>query len=239
MKPLAPSFDTVGWYGRSVRDLHLVARVLIPGFALPETPQRPLNLGFYRTARWDQVDPEVASALEHALEHLRNAGHQISELQLPDEFAGVFDDHQLINDCEGARSLAKEFQQHRALLSPSILAMFDRAAATTWEQESAAKARLAALAPRLNERCQPFDAMLGPCCGMVAPLAVDSTENTGPSDFIKFWGAFGWPQVNIPLARAEGLLPIGLQMIGRFRNDGLLLRTAERVAAELFTESRQ
>jgi len=239
VKPLAPSFDTVGWYGRSVRDLHLVARVLIPGFALPETPQRPLNLGFYRTARWDQVDPEVASALEHALEHLSNAGHQISELQLPDEFAGVFDDHQLINDCEGARSLAKEFQQHRALLSPSILAMFDRAAATTWEQESAAKARLAALAPRLNERCQPFDAMLGPCCGMVAPLAVDSTENTGPSDFIKFWGAFGWPQVNIPLARAEGLLPIGLQMIGRFRNDGLLLRTAERVAAELFTESRQ
>ncbi|MBK5418364.1 amidase [Pseudomonas sp. TH31] len=238
VKPLAPSFDTVGWYGRSVRDLSLMARVLIPGFAIPETPQRALHLGFCRTARWDHVEPQVAHALERAVEQLRSAGHQVSEVHLPDEFAGVFDDHLIINDCEGARSLAKEFQQHRALLSPSILAMFDRAAATTWEQESAAKARLAALAQCLNKLCQPFDAMLGPCCGIVAPRALESTESTGPSDFIKFWGAFGWPQVNIPLARAKGLLPIGLQMIGRFRNDGLLLRTAERVAADLRTEGR-
>ncbi|WP_213939217.1 amidase [Pseudomonas sp. dw_612] len=236
VKPLAPSFDTVGWYGRSVRDLNLMARVLIPGFKVPEIEQRPLRLGFYRTARWDQVAPDVANALEEAVEHLRGAGHQVSEIQLPEAFAGVFDDHLLINDCEGARSLAKEFQAHRALLSPSILAMFDRAAATTWEQESAAKARLTALAPILNEICQPFDAMLGPCCGSVAPLFVDSAENTGPSDYIKFWGAFGWPQVNLPLPRAEGLLPIGLQVIGRFRNDGSLLRVAERVAAELLTD---
>lgn len=239
VKPLAPSFDTVGWYGRSVRDLSLVARVLIPGFALPQTQQRPLRLGFCRTPRWDQVDPEVARALEQAVEQLRSAGHHVSEVHLPDEFAQVFDDHQVINDCEGARSLAKEFQQHRALLSPSMLAMFDRAAATSWDQESAAKVRLAALAPRLDDICQPFDAMLSPNCGMVAPLAVSSAENTGPSDFIKFWGAFGLPQVNIPLARAEGLLPIGLQLIGRFRHDGSLLRVAERVAADLHTDRRQ
>jgi Asp-tRNA(Asn)/Glu-tRNA(Gln) amidotransferase A subunit family amidase len=230
VKPLAPSFDTVGWYGRSVRDLHLVARVLIPGFVVPDVERRPLQLGFCRTSRWDQVDPEVARALEQAVDQLRSANHHVSEVRLPDEFDGVFDDHQLINDCEGARSLAKEFQRHRAQLSPSTLAMFERAAATTWEQESAAKARLANLAPRLNELCHPFDAMLGATCGMVAPMGL---ESTGPSDFIKFWGAFGWPQVSIALIRAEGSLPIGLQMIGRFRDDGRLLRTAEHVAAVL------
>jgi Asp-tRNA(Asn)/Glu-tRNA(Gln) amidotransferase A subunit family amidase len=239
IKPLAPSFDTVGWYGRSVRDLSLVARVLIPGFKVPDIEQRPLRLGFYRTARWDQVAPDVANALEQAVEHLRSAGHQVSEVQLPDEFAGVFDDHLLINDCEGARSLAKEFQEHRELLSPSILAMFDRATATTWEQESAAKARFTALAPILKEIFQPFDAMLGPCCGTVAPLYRDSTENTGPSDYIKFWGAFGWPQVNLPLPRSEGLLPIGLQIVGRFRNDAALLRVAERVTVDLLTNRGQ
>jgi Asp-tRNA(Asn)/Glu-tRNA(Gln) amidotransferase A subunit family amidase len=74
---------------------------------------------------------------------------------------------------------------------------------------------------------------------MLAPLAVDSAENTGPSDFIKFWGAFGWPQVNIPLPRAKGLLPIGLQLIGRFRNDGSLLRVAERVAGDLLADRGQ
>ncbi|HJR30760.1 MAG TPA: amidase [Pseudomonas sp.] len=230
VKPLAPSFDTVGWYGRSARDLHLVARVLIPGFVVPDVERRPLRLGFCRTSRWDQVDPEVAHALEQAVDQLRSAGHHISEVRLPGEFAGVFDDHQLINDCEGARSLAKECHQHRAQLSPSILAMFERAAATTWEQESAAQARLANLAPRLNELCQPFDAMLGASCGMVAPMGL---KGTGPSDFIKFWGAFGWPQLNIPLRPAQAMLPVGLQMIGRFRDDGRLLRTAEHVAAVL------
>ncbi|KAA0980185.1 amidase [Pseudomonas sp. ANT_H12B] len=230
VKPLAPSFDTVGWYGRSVRDLHLVARVLIPGFQMPDVEPSPLQLGFCRTSRWDQVEPEVAHALEQAVEQLRNAGHHVEQVLLPEEFAGVFDDHQLINDCEGARSLAKEFHQHRSQLSPSTLAMFERAAATTWEQESASKARLATLAPRLDELCQPFDAMLGPCCAMVAPLGL---ESTGPSDFIKFWGAFGWPQVNIPLIRVDAQLPIGLQMIGRFRNDGVLLRAAQWVAADL------
>lgn len=230
VKPLAPSFDTVGWYGRSVRDLHLVARVLIPGFVVPDVEQRPLQLGFCRTSRWDQVDPEVARALEQAVDQLRSANHHVSEVRLPEEFAGVFDDHQLINDCEGARSLAKEFHRHQAQLSPSTLAMFERAAATTWEQESAAKARLADLAPRLNELCQPFDAMLGASCGMVAPMGL---ANTGPSDFIKFWGAFGWPQVNIPLMRAQAMLPLGLQVIGRFRDDSRLLRTAEHVAAAL------
>ncbi|MCE6978352.1 amidase [Pseudomonas frederiksbergensis] len=236
VKPLAPSFDTVGWYGQSVRDLHLVAQVLIPGFVVPDVEQRPLRLGFCRTSRWDQVDPEVARALEQAVDQLRSAGHHVSEVRLPNEFAGVFDDHQLINDCEGARSLAKEFHQHRAQLSPSTLAMFERAAATTWAQESAAKARLANLAPRLNELCHPFDAMLGATCGMVAPMGL---ENTGPSDFIKFWGAFGWPQVNIPLIRAQAMLPVGLQIIGRFRDDARLLRTAELVAAVLQDATQQ
>lgn len=230
VKPLAQSFDTVGWYGRSVRDLERAARVLIPGFTVQSRDHRRLRLGLCRTSRWNQVEPQVAQALEAAIEQLRCAGHQVHEVHLPESFAGVFDDHVLINDCEGARSLAKEFHVHRAQLSDSILAMFERAAQTSWEQESAAKARLTRLAPQLAHYCQPFDAILGASCGIVAPVGL---ESTGPSDFIKFWGAFGLPQVNIPLNRAGGLLPIGLQLIGGFRNDSHLLWAAHQVASTL------
>ncbi|MGY2041471.1 amidase [Pseudomonas pergaminensis] len=230
VKPLAPSFDTVGWYGRSVRDLDLIAQVLIPGFPERTHESHLRSFGFCRTARWDQVDKDVAKLLEAAVEDLRSAGHQVSEVLLPEEFSAVFDDHLLINDCEGARSLSTELQMHPDKLSIELLAMFERASLTTWEQESAAKRRLAKLATVLEEIFKPFDAVLGASCGIVAPLGLGGT---GPSDFIKFWMAFGLPQVNIPLVRKTGELPVGLQMIGGFRNDSSLLQAAEQVDAVL------
>lgn len=230
VKPLAPSFDTVGWYGRSVRDLERVARVLIPGFPALETVNRPLRLGFCRTARWPDVQPAVASAIECAVARLGSKGHLVTEIVLPNTFDGVFDDHQVINDCEGARSLAKEFQSHPELLSASALAMIERAKATSWDQESAAKARLAQLAPQLAQICQPFDAMLSVSCGMLAPQGL---ETTGPSDFIKFWGAFGLPQAGVPLSRGEGELPVGLQVVGAFRGDASLLGTTQVIVNAL------
>jgi Asp-tRNA(Asn)/Glu-tRNA(Gln) amidotransferase A subunit family amidase len=235
VKPLAPSFDTVGWYGRSVRDLDLMAQVLIPGF--PERPRKIhlQNFGFCRTARWDQVDEEVAESIEVAIESLRLAGHLVTEVRLPDEFSEVFDDHLLINDCEGARSFSKELQMHPDKLSLELLAMIERAGSTTWEQESAAKRRLATLAPVLEEIFKPFDAILGVSCGIVAPLGL---EATGPSDFSKCWMAFGLPQINIPLVRKIGALPVGLQVIGGFRDDSALLSAAEQVDSALRTFSK-
>lgn len=228
VKPLAPSFDTAGWYGRSVRDLSLIAQVLIPGFpkAVPESPLR--SFGFCRTARWDQVDRAVAKSVEAVVENLRSAGHQVSEVVLPEAFSSVFDDHLLINDCEGARSLSTEMNTQPDKLSVELIAMFERASRTTWKQESAAKRRLSRLSAVLEELFKPFDAVLGASCGIVAPVGLDAT---GPSDFIKFWMAFGLPQVNIPLVRKTGELPVGLQMIGRFRDDSHLLQVAEQVAA--------
>lgn len=230
VKPLAPSFDTVGWYGRSVRDLELMAQVLIPDFPKRAHGRNRGSFGFCRTARWDQVNEDVAKSLDAAVESLRLAGHQVSEVLLPEEFAGVFDDHLLINDCEGARSLSKEQQMHPDKLSEALLAMFERASLTTWEQESAAKQRLAKLATVLEPIFEPFDAVLGASCGIVAPLGLGAT---GPSDFCKFWMAFGLPQINLPLVRNAGKLPAGLQVIGGFRNDSVLLQAAQQIDAVL------
>lgn len=206
IKPLAPSFDTLGWYGRSVGDLALVAQVLIPGLTSSPRASGRRAFGFCRTARWGDIDQPVADALLASLEVLRAAGHTVTQVELLEAFAGVFDDHLLINDCEGALSLAKEWHASPELLSPQVVAMIERAQQTTWQQETAAKARLA------------------------APLGL---ETTGPSDFCKCWMAFGLPQINIPLPRAPCELPVGLQVVGGFRSDSQLLDAAHHVDSAL------
>ena len=228
VKPLAPSFDTLGWFGRSVADLELLARVLVPG--LPSPGAMKGVYGFCRTTRGEQVAAEVAVAVDCAIDRLRSTGLQIRELRLPAAFDTVFEDHLLINDCEGARSFACEAQAAPHLLSDSFSAMLDRAANTSWRQESAARQRIADLAPVLRTLMQPFDALVGYSCGQVAPLGLGAT---GPSDFIKCWMAFGLPQLNIPLPVRAGQLPIGLQVIGSFREDAQLLWAATQISGEL------
>lgn len=230
VKPLAPSFDTVGWYGRSVRDLELVAKVLVPGLPAVVAAHSPLHLAFCRTSRWDRADVAVQTAVEHAIQTLIRAGHVVTELVLPKEFSDVFDDQQLINDCEGARSLWKEYREQKSNLSAETLAMFESAASVTWDAESAAKARLGGLSILLADKLTPFDAVVGLSCGCVAPVGL---ERTGPSDFIKLWTAFGLPQVNLPLPRRTGELPVGLQVVGKFREDHALLSAAQIIDASL------
>jgi Asp-tRNA(Asn)/Glu-tRNA(Gln) amidotransferase A subunit family amidase len=230
VKPLAPSFDTVGWYGRSARDLDLVARQLIPNLPSSTIDARRARIAFCRTMHWKVAEEAVAFAIERAVDCIDAAGHAVQEIQLPSGFDSVSADHQLINDAEGARSLRVEAEAAGGNISSAVVAMINRAESTTWEQELAARRRVASLAPALGAIFESFDVIVGASCGIVAPIGLGST---GPSDFIKLWTTFGLPQANIPLPREAGALPVGLQVIGAFRNDAVVLRLAEQIAQVL------
>ncbi|WP_080406817.1 amidase [Burkholderia ubonensis] len=230
VKPLAPTFDTVGWLGRSIRDLGLLARVLIPNFDTNTHLQDGLRLAFCRMPGWNQVDKVVADSLGQAINTLSGAGHVMTEISLPQEFAKVYAAHQVINDCEAARSLWKEYQAHPELLSRETLGAIERAKSTTWGAESTAMKDLARLAPIIEDILAPFDAVLTASTGIVAPLGL---AKTGSSDFIKFWTAFGFPQINIPFVGDAGSLPIGIQVIARKRCDQLLLGVSEKIHSDL------
>jgi Asp-tRNA(Asn)/Glu-tRNA(Gln) amidotransferase A subunit family amidase len=227
VKPLAPTFDTVGWYGRSVRDLQRLGTVLVPN--LPMAPRLParLRLGFCRTSRWASLTPEVREAMRRAMARLVQFGHRVSEVALPPRFDTLYADHALINDAEGARSLAAEYAAGAERLGTSTRAMIARGRAISWAEESGARARLGRLAPEMADLVAGYDAVLCPSCPTVA---LNGLGSTGPSDLIKLWTAFGLPQVNLPLCRAEGTLPLGLQVIGGHREDAQVLAVAEAIS---------
>ncbi|WP_341487685.1 amidase [Pararhizobium sp. A13] len=235
VKPLAPSFDTVGWYGASARDLSLIARVLIQGLPKYVAPNQRLKLGFCKTPYWGLADPDVRQAIEATAFSLAVRGHDVDELVLPSAFEAVAHDHQIINDCEGARALHKEQAASAKSMSPQLAEMFERASTTSWENEVTTRNRLGLLVSVLHATIEPYDAVIAPSCAHVAPVGLAAT---GTSDFIRLWTAFGLPQANIPLMRRDGELPIGLQVIGSAFSDVKLLHCVEILSAILNTGSR-
>ena len=230
VKPLAPSFDTVGWYGRSVDDLALVAHALLPNFpSAPEAPPR-LRLAFANTPKLADVAPALREQFASVRAKLVAAGHSVDELALPEGFGGLYEHHRIVNDSEGARSLAHERLNAFDQLSEDVRAMMVRADAISWDMELSARQSIAALAEIIEPTVAGYDAVLDLSTGVTA---LSGLGTTGPSDFIKAWMCFGLPQVSLPaMSDADGL-PFGLQLVTSRYRDACLLGVARAVALAL------
>ncbi len=77
-----------------------------------------------------------------------------------------------------------------------------------------------------------YDAILTPAAAGPAPAGF---ESTGSPIFNGLWTYLGMPAVSLPLLEVEGL-PLGVQLVGKRRDDGRLLRTARWLAAYLAEE---
>jgi Asp-tRNA(Asn)/Glu-tRNA(Gln) amidotransferase A subunit family amidase len=51
--------------------------------------------------------------------------------------------------------------------------------------------------------------------------------STGSSAFNKIWSMLGWPCVHLPTGFADNGLPIGVQLVGKFRADADVLGWAK------------
>ena len=87
------TLDTVGWYGRSVDDLSLVAGA----FRIAEHPHpidvRGLKVGVCRSPVWNAIEPSGALALDTAAKRLADAGAVVMDLELPEPFSRLHDAH--------------------------------------------------------------------------------------------------------------------------------------------------
>jgi Asp-tRNA(Asn)/Glu-tRNA(Gln) amidotransferase A subunit family amidase len=75
---------------------------------------------------------------------------------------------------------------------------------------------------------------LSPSATGEAPIL--SEGHTGDPIFCTIWTLAGLPALNLPILQGENDLPIGVQMIGRKRDDARLLRTAHWFIDSLIEE---
>ncbi|MET3615014.1 Asp-tRNA(Asn)/Glu-tRNA(Gln) amidotransferase A subunit family amidase [Rhizobium aquaticum] len=226
-KIYANTLDTVGWYGRSVADLSLLADV----FGLMESIKPALGtatlrigitLGPYR----DRLQPESVQAMQVAADRFRKDGHDVTHLELPTEFSALDHYHRTILHREGAaafRNLARRFGSelhddfHHRVENRDGRSLSELRDA----YDAAAKARV-----QFDRLAAEFDVILVPS----APGHAPEGRHPGDPVFNAMWTLLGVPCVNVPVFMQEAPLPIGVTLTGPRFSDPSLLAAAARLA---------
>lgn len=231
IKPASQSLDTLGLHVRSLDDIQLLTAVLVNRALEPlEAPAAGPKIGVCRTPLWDIAQPETQAAIEDAASRLAQAGATVREVTLPAAFDRLEDVRIAINCYERSRHMAYEWRHHRDGLSDTFQNVVQTGLDMPYDDYVAAL--------RLTEDCREqsdavfdgLDVFLSPCVDGEAP---EGLEYSGNPRLPGFWTAIRLPAVSLPTHTGPNGLPVGIQLVGRYRDDDRLLSVAKWVLEKL------
>lgn len=232
------TLDTVGWYGRCVDDLIMVAEA----FRLPKAPEPAVNgpeglrVGLCRSPVWSSIEPAGADALMLAAKRLQDAGAIVEDYELPEPFNYLHEAHADIVQTEGGVSFLPEYLSSYAILAPDLRDKVENARGVTPEKLLASYA--------LADSCRPaFDRLFGRGLDVIltpsAPgEAPEGLHTTGSAMFQSMWTLLHVPCVAIPVGRGPKGLPVGVQVVGPRMTDMRLLGVALALAPVIDSDPR-
>lgn len=236
--PLSPTLDSPGVFTRDADDALTTWAALTEAAVTPEFPVRALRLGKPAPLFYEDLDAEVAAALEAALGRLVQAGATVIPVDVPEvrEFEAVFGrivPLELLGIL-GRDRARKDFEK----LDPVTRARFSAVLDSPTEDGNAARGRQAALRDAVHARMTACDAWITPATPLLpGPLDSYATldaalawnrralRNTRPGNVFDQCG------VSLPLPGAA--LPVGLQLLCAARSDAKLLAIARAVESVL------
>ncbi len=231
--PLAPSFDTVGWFSRTASLLAGVGEVLLPdGRQGVEGPLIRVE------EAWINAQPEVAEALRPALDKLEQLrGRSVSIRVAPEGIDSFFDHFRTVQAEEAWASLGAWIEATKPRLGPGVKERF--AAAKLTDAAVAGPGR--AFRKLLQGRIRPLlagGAVLvyptSPCAAplLTATLAEQDAVRQATVGVTAIAGFCGFPEVTLPAGQVDGA-PVGLSLVAGPGLDRGLLAFACDAAAVL------
>ncbi len=230
--PLAPGFDTCGWFARNAATLARLAPVLLEGEAVAATVPR-LLLATDMVARTDDATQALIASV---LARLPVRPEQVTVYgETPERLNAMF---VTLQACEAYQSLGEWVRLNDPILSPSVAGRFARAATLSVADHDAAAALRMHYTDWLDARLGSGTVLIAPVVPGEAPLlglsgAAADGVRTGMIDLLCIAGLTGRPQVVFPIGTGPNGAPIGLSLIGERGSDEQLIAMAASLATIL------
>jgi amidase len=229
--PLAPSFDTVGWFTREASVARKIGKVLLQGASRVSQFSRAVVV----TEAFELADPGVAAAVLAAGEGLaKRTGLQLAEGHVAGasglrEWARTF---QCLQGREAWETHREWLEDRHPNLGPVTAAKFANGEAITDAETNQAQAMRMDIRRRVSDHLGDDGVMLVPSAPTVAPRLDASDEETAALRsrtlaVTAIAGLTGFPAISLPLAEVDGL-PVGVCVIGPPGSDEALLSLGER-----------
>ncbi len=232
------TLDTVGVFGRSIDDLALGLDAMAiedadDDVSFPRATGgylegvrgvsgRKLRLAFARSPVWGDGDATMHAAIEAFAASL---GAESVRVDLPASFARAKEWHGTIMSAESAHYYGHLMDAQPGKMSAVLQERLRAGRTVTAVDYLVAVQARETLYAELAGVLDGFDAILTPSAPGIAP---GDLTFTGDPAFNSIWTYLGVPCVTLPLLEVDGM-PLGVQLIGKRREDGKLLRTARVV----------
>jgi amidase len=229
--PLAPSFDTGGWFARGPALLERVGAVLLDG---EDTATGPFRRLLVARDAFDLAGPAVRDALAAGMRDLRDSFDQVEEVTLaPEGLAAWAETFRLLQGAEVWRTHGEWIERRQPRFGPGIGERFrwtstigpEVVALHAPKRENAAK-RLADLLGDDAVLCLPAGPGIAPRRG--TPAAELEEFRANAQRLLAPSGLARTPQVSLPGATLDGA-PIGLSLMGPRGGDKTLLALVTRL----------
>ncbi|TMA87873.1 MAG: amidase [Deltaproteobacteria bacterium] len=228
--PLAPSFDTCGWFACDAGVFERVGRTLLRDDTPAPAPGRLL----IAQDALDVVGEMVADALRSALDKVAALVGTLEPVTVGDEpIARWMDYFRFLQGAEAWACHGQWITSEKPALGPGVKERFAWAPTVGLEDITRARARREEIARRMAE-------MLGGRAVLALPSApgIALLRNSPPKvlddlraralPILCIAGLARLPQLSLPLAKLDGC-PLGLSLIAARGNDTLLLELAGRL----------
>lgn len=201
-KIYALMYDTLGWYGRCVEDLVLLADV----FALQDDDDEDEYRSFQgiagarfaicKTSIWPMAGPGTQDALARAADLLRSHGAEVDELELPSTFDDVPEWYRIGLHTEGRTSFLPEYRVGKDQIGQVLIEHVENSDNFTRKTQLMASDSLAAMRPVFDFIASQYAAVITPSVPDEAPVGL---ESTGSHIFCAMWSVSDRLRTNLTM----------------------------------------